>query len=157
MNGPDFHDLDVRIDAAGHLPSDLNDAVVNLLNSGKVTAFDMMPLLTPLAKMRDALINIQKWSSAAQSGASAQTGLKPGQRIADVGAEEGTYSGDVDAATLTPGNLAYIANHNGDFSNKWGQVFNAKPRFPDDMGTLANTAEDPTLADGRSLADIAKK
>lgn len=83
------------------------------------------------------------------------TGLRPGEVVADVGADEGVYTGPVNEATLTDANRRYIANNLGAFSNKWGQVFNAKVRFPAAGGDAMVGEQDPLTPDGFDLSRYA--
>jgi hypothetical protein len=81
--------------------------------------------------------------------------LPPGMVVVDVvrAGDEGVYSGPVNVDDLTLGNLAFIDRHAGAFSNQWGQVFNAKVRFPSIAGVLANAEPDSLVRHERPAGD----
>lgn len=148
----DFKQLDVLINDAGVLPTAINDAVVTLIDSGKVSVFDLGPLLTPLGNLSKTLAAIQKWNDNAKAGVSPK--LPAGMEVVDVGSDEGAYTGRVNEATLTDANRTYIANNEGKFSDKWGQVFNAKVHFPAAGGDAMSGPQDPITPDGYDLSTL---
>jgi hypothetical protein len=79
----DLHELDILIDTAGHLPTDMNGAIVAALSRG-VPFEAIQPVLTPLAKMSEALQRIQKWSDDAKAQPKEAPSLPPGKVVADV-------------------------------------------------------------------------
>lgn len=170
---PDYHDLDVRINAAGALPSQINDAIAAAIQQGALPP-EGYPLtdaiLRPLRQVSAALAGIQGWSSAAQKSAPAApvNHLPPGQVVADVGsvqqryADEGDYSGPVDPATLTAENYAWMEQNMP--TNKVGQIFSARPSYvapdghtyqPGELATIIRAGKaTPQIPGGPSLADV---
>jgi hypothetical protein len=156
----DLKQLDFQINEAGTALSAINDAAVGLINDG-IPVTTLAPVLAPLYKASKAFSAIQGMSTAAQNAVqitAPKNDLPPGMVVADVGsADTGAYTGPVDASKLTLGNLAFIDRNLGGFSNKWGQVFNAKPRFPDQPGVLANAVPDTGTPDGYDLRSFLGK
>jgi hypothetical protein len=112
------------------------------------------------ARILDAYVHQQ---SAPKPAPAPAPSLPPGQVVADVGkAANSDWRGSVDGQTLTRANWAFIANHMGAFSNKWGDVFNgpfvmgdpAQPGHTWTQGDLANTQEDSQIPGGADLAQF---
>lgn len=107
---PDYHELDKRIDVAGHLPTEINAAAVELIGSGKISALDLAPLLSPLAKIRDALVRIQDWSTDAQKPPNQTPAPQP---VPPTGEQPGDswsqYKGPIPASSLSDED-AYLFN-----------------------------------------------
>lgn len=152
-----LHQLDVLINEAGQSTSDMHDAALQL---------DGGPRVTELRKAIEAhgavLARIQAWSNAAKAkegngddapARKPDAHIPPGE-VVDVGstADQGVYTGPVNEATLTDANRRYIANHVGQFSDKWGQVFNARVRFPSTGGDAMVGEQDPNTPDGFDLS-----
>lgn len=123
----DLHDLDVRIDNAGQLPSQINFELAKLIDAGKLNQSDAAGVFAPLRELSGALQSIQAWSTAAQTKAKPDSGLPPGFAIGDAGSsDEGTYTGTLDPDNVTLPQWAFYAQHTA----LWpyvGIIFTRKP------------------------------
>src|SRR5438105_10775558 len=79
-----LQELNIRIATAGGLPSQANNAVKALIDSGVLTLEQAMPILVPLRLLTPALISIQEWHDAQEPAATAKPALPPGMAVADV-------------------------------------------------------------------------
>jgi hypothetical protein len=129
----------VLMNEQGVAVSDMNNDIKALIDSGVLTYSQALPFLTNLRLVGTNQQALIKWAEP--------TDVAPPE-------DAPAYSGPVNAAGLTLGNKAYIANHNGSFSSKWGQVFNGPISYPSDNGVLANTPEDPKTPDGFDLSSF---
>jgi hypothetical protein len=160
MNTVHYYEL---IDVTGPLPSKVNGYIEDTLKLLPADHPARKPLLEAAfwnSKMGQRIQDLRDWGAesfgdpargiAAPGEQKQPSGLKPGQRIADVSEAEGAYTGPLDPDTLTPGNWRYWGEHNN-LHARTGQIFSKAPTVMDPatgklltMGDYANAAPDGT-------------
>lgn len=170
MNGN--NEFFALLDAAGQMPSKVNDQLVKAINvlhpSHPALAYVLRAAQVNSELGDQKLKALETWGKAGDVPAAAPTGLPPGQVVADVGglpADQGAFDGQLNPTLMTGPNWGYYARQN--LGAQSGHIFDRPFVIGDantgstfDAGTLAafQNSADPIVRDaqGNQVADLSQ-